>query len=66
MSERTEDVELGKTPTGIRGFEDILNGGLPSGRPTLVCGGPGCGKTTMGMEFIAKGAAEYDEPGAFI
>ena len=58
--------EVAKAESGIRGLDDILNGGFPRGRPTLICGGPGCGKTTMAMEFIAKGASEYDEPGAFI
>jgi len=42
---------LSKSPTGIKGFDEITNGGLPTGRPTLVCGGPGCGKTLFGMEF---------------
>lgn len=41
-------------------------GGLPTGRPTLVCGGPGCGKTLLAMEFIVRGATEYDEPGVFM
>lgn len=54
-----------KAPTGIRGLDEITDGGLPRGRPTLVCGGPGCGKTMLGMEFLARGARDYDEPGVF-
>ena len=58
--------KLPQTPTGIEGFDEITNGGLPKGRPTLVCGGAGCGKTLFAMEFIVRGATEYDEPGVFI
>lgn len=57
---------LKKAPTGIRGLDEITQGGLPAGRPTLVCGGPGCGKTLMAMEFIVRGATAYDEPGVFV
>ncbi len=57
---------LDKSPTGIRGLDEILYGGLPCGRTTLVCGGPGCGKTLLGMEFLIHGIQEYDEPGVFI
>ncbi len=57
---------LERVPTGIKGLDDILNGGLPKGRPTLVCGGPGCGKTLMAMEFLAHGVLEYNEPGVFM
>jgi circadian clock protein KaiC len=49
---------LTKVPTGITGFDDITGGGLPEGRPTLVCGGPGCGKTLFGLEFIVQGAVQ--------
>ena len=52
--------------TGITGLDEILNGGLPKGRPTLLCGGPGCGKTLLAMEFIARGAMEFDEPGVYM
>jgi len=55
-----------KAPTGIKGLDEITFGGLPRGRSTLVCGGPGCGKTLLAMEFIVKGAREYQEPGVFI
>ncbi len=58
--------ELPKTPTGIRGLDDITYGGLPTGRPTLVCGGAGCGKTLLGLEFLINGARNYSEPGVFI
>src|SRR5579864_9181301 len=54
---------LAKCPTGIRGLDEITLGGLPRGRPTLVCGGAGCGKTLLGMEFLVRGATEFDEPG---
>jgi circadian clock protein KaiC len=57
---------LRKSPTGIRGFDEITFGGLPSGRPTLVCGNSGCGKTLFGMEFIIQGAIKYNEPGVFV
>jgi circadian clock protein KaiC len=50
------DKKLPKSPTGIQGFDEITNGGLPTGRPTLVCGGAGCGKTLFGMEFLVSGA----------
>ena len=46
---------LAKAPTGICGLDEITGGGLPQGRPTLICGGPGCGKTLFGMEFLVKG-----------
>lgn len=57
---------LEKCPTGIRGLDDITGGGLPRGRPTLVCGGAGCGKTLMAMEFIVRGARDFGEPGVFM
>ncbi|RYE12260.1 MAG: circadian clock protein KaiC, partial [Sphingobacteriales bacterium] len=55
-----------KTPTGILGLDDITGGGLPTGRPTLICGDAGCGKTLMSVEFIVRGAMEFDEPGVFM
>jgi len=57
---------LRKSCTGIRGLDEITGGGLPTGRPTLVCGGAGCGKTLLAMEFLVRGATEYGEPGVFI
>lgn len=55
-----------KLPSGISGFDDITVGGLPKGRPTLVYGGPGCGKTLFGMQFLARGAVEYGDAGVFL
>ena len=57
---------LPKSPTSIHGLDEITGGGLPKGRPTLVCGGAGCGKTLFAMEFIVRGATQYNEPGVFI
>jgi len=57
---------LPKSPTGIQGFDEITGGGLPKGRPTLVCGGAGCGKTLFGIEFLVRGATQFNEPGVFM
>jgi circadian clock protein KaiC len=57
---------LPKSPTGIPGMDEITGGGLPKGRPTLVAGSAGCGKTLFAMEFLVNGATEYDEPGVFV
>jgi circadian clock protein KaiC len=57
---------LQKCPTGIKGFDEITGGGLPLGRPTLVCGGTGCGKTLFAVEFLVRGALQYGEPGVFM
>ncbi len=57
---------LPKVPTGIAGLDEITGGGLPKGRPTLICGGAGCGKTLFSIEFLVRGALEYGEPGVFI
>lgn len=57
---------LAKTPTGITGLDEITMGGLPKGRPTLICGSAGCGKTLMSIEFIVRGATEFNEPGVFM
>ena len=57
---------LPKSPTGIPGMDEITGGGLPKGRPTLVAGGAGCGKTLFAMEFLVNGAVQYDEPGVFV
>jgi circadian clock protein KaiC len=57
---------LSKCPTGINGLDEVTDGGLPRGRPTLVCGGAGCGKTLFAMEFIVRGITQYDEPGVFM
>ena len=57
---------LVKVPTGIQGLDDLTDGGLPKGRPTLLCGAAGCGKTLLAMEFLVRGAVEYGEPGVFV
>jgi circadian clock protein KaiC len=59
-------MELPKAPTGIAGLDEISNGGLPRGRTTIVCGGPGCGKTMLAMEFLIRGVREFNEPGVLI
>ncbi|MCX6271926.1 MAG: circadian clock protein KaiC, partial [Bacteroidetes bacterium] len=59
-------TKLLKSPTGIQGFDEITGGGLPTGRPTLICGGAGCGKTLFGMEFLVRGATVFNEPGVFM
>ena len=59
-------VRLPKTPTGIKGLDEITGGGLPRGRPTLVCGGAGCGKTLLAAEFLVRGATEFGEPGVLM
>src|SRR5450631_3499846 len=57
---------LAKAATGILGLDEITGGGLPHGRPTLVSGGAGAGKTLFGLEFLVRGATQYNEPGVFI
>jgi len=57
---------LAKSPSGINGLDEISFGGIPKGRPTLVCGNAGCGKTLLAMEFIYRGAVQFGEPGVFI
>lgn len=59
-------IGLKKCPTGIQGLDEITGGGLPQGRPTLVCGSAGCGKTVLAMEFLLRGALQYNEPGVFM
>src|SRR5256885_98317 len=55
-----------KSPTGIVGFDEVTSGGLPTGRPTIICGGAGCGKTMFAVEFLARGAMQFDEPGVLM
>src|SRR3954465_3594 len=57
---------LGKCPSGIDGLDEITGGGFPAGRPTLICGGPGCGKTLLSVEFLVRGALDHGEPGVFL
>src|SRR5512140_955951 len=57
---------IAKSPTGIPGLDEITFGGFPTGRPTLVCGAAGCGKTLLGLEFLVRGATQFDEPGVFM
>ena len=57
---------LAKSPTGIRGLDEITRGGLPTGRPTLVCGGPGSGKTLLALTFLVNGVIQFDEPGVLM
>jgi circadian clock protein KaiC len=59
-------MPLKKSLTGIQGLDELTGGGLPQGRPTLVCGGAGCGKTLLSMEFLVRGALQHGEPGVFI
>ena len=55
-----------KAPTGITGLDEVTDGGLPRSRTTLVCGGPGCGKTLMGVQFLVRGALDFGEPGVLV
>src|ERR1051325_7388698 len=62
----TTAPNLPKLPTGIQGLDEITGGGFPQGRPTLVCGGAGSGKTLLAMQFLARGALDFDEAGVFM
>jgi len=59
-------IGISKSPTGISGFDELTLGGLPTGRPTLVCGSAGCGKTLFASTFLINGARDYGEPGVFV
>jgi circadian clock protein KaiC len=61
-----ENFIFPKTPTGVEGLDEITEGGFPKGRPTLICGGAGCGKTLLSMQFLIKGISDYNEPGVFM
>lgn len=63
---RPEPEHLLKAPTGITGFDEITGGGLPAGRPTIVCGSAGCGKSLFASEFLIRGAMQYGEPGVLM
>jgi len=64
--QRIVKQSLSKAPTGITGLDEITGGGLPQGRPTLICGDAGSGKTVLSIEFIVNGATQYNEPGVFM
>jgi circadian clock protein KaiC len=66
MKKKFERLEIAKAPTGIPGLDEITFGGLPAGRPTLVSGGPGSGKTLLGVSFLVNGAEEFNEPGVLV
>ena len=63
---KTDRFDLQKCPTGIQGLDEITLGGIPKGRPTLVTGAAGSGKTLIALEFLVKGATLYNEPGVFM
>lgn len=63
---KLSNTQFPKTPTGISGLDEITEGGLPKGRPTLICGSPGCGKTIFGVEFLVNGINKFNEPGVFM
>lgn len=63
---KSNTTALEKTPTGINGFDEITNGGLPAGRPSLICGEAGAGKTLFSIEFIVRGALQFKEPGVIM
>ena len=64
--DKIQELQLSKCPTGIQGLDEITDGGLPQGRPTLICGSAGCGKTLFGVEFLVRGATRYGEPGVLV
>lgn len=67
MRAKSRDLPtVGKSATGIRGLDEVTQGGLPQGRPTLLCGSAGCGKTLFAMTFLYNGVVEYGEPGVFL
>jgi circadian clock protein KaiC len=63
---REKNTEFPKSKSGIEGLDEITGGGFPKGRPTLICGSAGCGKTLMGIQFLVKGVTEFGEPGVFM
>jgi len=66
VAQAHQDQALQKAATGISGLDGLTGGGLPSGRSTLVCGGPGCGKTLLATAFLVHGALDEGEPGVFL
>ncbi|HLP18316.1 MAG TPA: circadian clock protein KaiC [Bacteroidota bacterium] len=65
-SQKRKGTGISKCPTGIRGLDEITDGGIPRGRPTLLCGSAGSGKTLLAMEILIRGAREFNEPGVFM
>ncbi len=65
-AKRNVPLALEKSPTGIDGLDQVTKGGLPKGRPTLVCGSAGCGKSLFGIEFLVRGATQFGEPGVLM
>jgi circadian clock protein KaiC len=65
-AEEKANNRLDKCLTGIQGLDEVLEGGLPCGRPTLICGGAGCGKTMLACEFLIRGIQQHGEPGVFM
>lgn len=63
---KNKQESLLKTPTGISGLDEITSGGFPKGRPVLICGSAGCGKTLFAAQFLVKGITEFNEPGVFM
>src|SRR4051812_41203121 len=63
---QANDLQLRKARTGIEGFDEVTGGGLPAGRPAVICGSAGCGKTLFAMEFLVRGAIDFGEPGVFV
>ena len=66
MPDQQANPTLPKAPTGIAGFDELTYGGLPAGRPSLICGAAGCGKTLFAATFLVNGATRFDEPGVFM
>jgi circadian clock protein KaiC len=66
QTKQTPNFQFPKTPTGVEGLDEITEGGFPKGRPTLICGSAGCGKTLLSMQFIIKGITAFKEPGVFM
>jgi|GEM_PF-1076157 len=66
INHNSKSRSLPKAATGIQGLDEVTGGGLPRGRPTLVCGSAGAGKTLLAVEFLVRGATEFGEPGVFL
>src|SRR3954463_3003054 len=66
MIDSNKRPQLPKAATGIDGLDAITEGGLPAGRPTLLCGSAGCGKTLFGVTFLVEGALRFNEPGVLM